>query len=118
MLAFLILSLNIAIEHYRDLATHLSEVVDDFFGLREIPLALLACRTLVKATRIIRAYCLVAIFARPLRFLASTSAGSHLVLNGTRVIFDDNAELINGERGDQGWFQLEERLQERYQFLV
>jgi hypothetical protein len=103
VLTVLILALDVAVEHYRDLAAHLPEIVDDFFGLREVPLALLPSRSLVIVSRIIRTHCLIAIFASPLRFLASssTTTRSHLALNSTRVILDDNAELINGEGGDQ-----------------
>lgn len=109
MLTILILALDVAVEHYRDLAAHLPEIVDNFFGLGEVPLALLPSRSLFIVTRIIRTHCLIAIFASPLRFLASSSptTSTRTHLNGTRVILDDNAELINGEGGDQGWLQLE-----------
>jgi hypothetical protein len=95
VLAVLILALDVAVEHYRDLATHLPKVVYDFFGLREVPIALLPSRSLVIVSRIIRTHCLIAIFASPLRFLASSSGTrTNLALNGARVILDDNAELI------------------------
>ena len=95
MLTVLILALNVTVEHYRDLAAHLPEIVDDFFSLGEVPLALLPSRSLFIVTRIIRPHCLIAIFASPLRFLASSSGTiTHLALNGTRVILNDNAELI------------------------
>lgn len=101
MLTVLILALNVTVEHYRDLAAHLPEIVDDFFSLGEVPLALLPSRSLFIVTRIIRPHCLIAIFASPLRFLASSSPTTRTHLNGTRVILDDNAELIYGEGGYQ-----------------
>ncbi len=90
---FLILALHVRVEHDGDLAAHFSKVVNNFFRLREIPLALArgcafvsAAISLFELRVSIVSWGTIATLSVSTAFLGATE--------GSRIVFYDNAEFV------------------------